>query len=86
MGMDLNISLSPSILQILENKVAAGLYNSLNDAINATLSSVMTDEIIRKERIKMLNAEIQKGLDDVKAGRVSDGMAFIDDLIAEYED
>lgn len=85
MSLNSNISLTPAIQEFLENKVAAGIYKTLNDAINATIGTAISNEFVYKERINALNAEIQKGLDDVKAGRVSDALDFLDELIAENE-
>lgn len=85
MSLNSNISLTPAIQEFLENKVAAGIYKTLNDAINATIGVAISNEFVYKERINALNAEIQKGLDDVKAGRVSDALDFLDELIAENE-
>ena len=40
---------------------------------------------ISQERIDAFNAEIQKGEDDILAGRYSDGNTFFKELIAKYE-
>ncbi len=85
MSIDSKISLTPAIQEFLENKVAAGIYKTLNDAINATIGVAISNEFVYKERIDALNAEIQKGLDDVKAGRISDAFDFLDELIAEND-
>lgn len=80
-----NISLSPDVRNFLQNQIAAGIYNSLSEAINANIGIIIVQESFTKERKAMLNAEIQKGLDDVEAGRVHNGLAFMDEMIAKYE-
>lgn len=80
-----NISLSPDVRNFLQNQVASGIYKSLSDAINANIGIVIFQTSIAKKRQDVINAEIQKGLDDVKAGRVSDALTFMDELIEEYE-
>lgn len=81
----MDISLSPSNEQFLQNKIAEGIYKSINEAINATLNIAISGGCISKERLDMLNADLQKGIDDYEAGRYSEGTEFFDELIAEYE-
>ncbi len=81
----MEISLSPNIERILRLKIAEGLYDSLNEAINATLAIALDGQYISQERIDELNAEIQKGIDDADAGRYTEGLEFFDELISKYE-
>ena len=81
----MEISLSPNIERFLRIKVAEGVYDSLNEAINATLEIVLTKECISQEELAMLNADIQEGIDDANAGNVSDAFKFLDELKAKYE-
>ena len=81
----MDISLSPNIERFLRIKIAEGLYDSLNEAVNATLAAVLTKECITKEELNMLNADIQKGIDDANKGNVSDAFEFLDKLKAEHE-
>lgn len=81
----MDISLSPNIERFLRIKIAEGLYDSLNEAVNAALAAVLTKECITKEELNMLNADIQKGIDDADKGNVSDAFEFLDKLKAEYE-
>ena len=81
----MEISLSPNIERFLRIKVAEGLYDSLNEAINATLGIVLAKECISQEELDMLNADIKKGIDDANAGNVSNVFEFLDELKAKYE-
>ena len=81
----MDISLTSDIEQFLRNKVANGIYKSINEAINDAINILIIRDSVSEERIKMFNEEIKKGLDDVEAGKVSDGIKFLDELIAEYE-
>ena len=80
-----NISLSPDVKNFLQNQIAAGIYNSLSDAINANIEILIVQTSMAKKIKNVIESEIKKGLDDVKAGRVSDGLAFMDELIKKYE-
>ena len=80
----MEISLSPDNEKFLQSQVAAGIYNTLSDAINANLSIIIsTERAIPQDVLRHFKDDVQKGLDDVKAGRVSDGLAFMDELIEE---
>ena len=80
----MDISLSPDNEKFLQSQIAAGIYNTLSDAINANLSIIIsTERAIPQDVLRHFKDDVQKGLDDVKAGRVSDGLAFMDELIEE---
>ena len=81
----MDISLSPSNERFLQNKIAEGIYKSINEAINATLNIAISGCCVPQDRIDMLNADLQKGIDDYNAGRYSEGTDFFDELIEEYE-
>ncbi len=81
----MEISLSPNIERFLRIKIAEGLYDSLNEAINKTLKIALSKECISKEELDMLNADIQAGIDDANNGRLSDAFDFFDGLKQQYE-
>ena len=81
----MDISLLPNIERFLRIKVAEGLYDSLNEAINSILGIVLTKECISQKELDMLNSDIQKGIDDANEGNVSDAFEFLDELKAKYE-
>lgn len=81
----MDISLSPSNERFLQNKIAEGIYKSIDEAINGTLNIAISGCCVPQERIDMLNADLQKGIDDYNAGRYSEGTDFFDELIEEYE-
>lgn len=81
----MDISLSPNVERLLRLKVAEGLYDSLNEAINATLSIALTNKLVDEDRIAKLNSDIQQGIDEADAGNLTDAFDFIDEFKAEYE-
>lgn len=80
-----NISLAPDVKAFLQNQVAAGVYKTLSDAINANISLIIVQTSMAKKRKDIISSEIKKGLDDISNGQVLDGFEFMDNLIAEYE-
>ena len=81
----MDISLSPKIERFLRLKVAEGVYDSLNEAVNKTLGIVLAKECVSKEELDMLNADIQKGIDDANSGKFSNAFSFLDELKTKYE-
>lgn len=63
----MDISLTPNIERILRNKVAEGIYNSLNEAINVTLGIALNGSCISQEELDNLNKDIQIGIDAADA-------------------
>ena len=81
-----NISLSPDVKSFLQNQVASGIYKTISDAINANIELIIVQTSMIKKHRDVINVEIQKGIDDISANRISDGLEFIDELIKEYEE
>lgn len=81
----MSISLSPNIERLLRIKVAEGLYDSLSEAVNATLTIALAKDCIPQERLDMLNADIEEGLKSANAGNMTDGFEFLEELIKKYE-
>ena len=81
----MDISLSPDNERFIKNQIAAGIYNSLNEAINATISIAISQVIDSKSQLDLLNAEIQRGIDDYNEGRYLDGELAFKKLMAKYE-
>lgn len=81
----MDISLNPNIERLLRLKVAEGLYDSLNEAINGTLNIALNSECISQERLDMLNNEIEEGILAADAGKMSDAFEFLKELKNKYE-
>lgn len=81
----MDISLSPSNEKFLKSQVAAGIYNSINEAINATISIAISQVEISPDEINSLKKDIAKGMDDIRNGKTHDGIEFLDGLIKKYE-
>ena len=81
----MDISLTPNIERLLRNKVAEGVYNSLNEAINATLSIALNGSCISQEELDTLNKDIQMGIDEAEAGNLSDAFDFLKEIGATNE-
>ena len=81
----MDIFLAPNIERLLRNKVAEGVYNSLNEAINVTLSIALNGSCISQEELDNLNKDIQMGIDEAEAGNLSDAFDFLKEIGATNE-
>ena len=78
----MDISLSPDNERFLQNQIAAGIYKTISEAINANLSIIISAErSIPQHILQQFKEDVQKGLDDVENANLSDGLAFINELI-----
>ena len=80
----MDISLSPDNEKFLRNQVAAGIYNSINEAINGAINIAISKTTISQERIDEFNREIEIGLNAYKNGEYVDGNTVIAELRKKY--
>ena len=78
----MEISLSADNENFLQNQITAGIYNSINEAINAAISIAIAETFISQKRIEEFNKEIEIGWKAMENNDVLDG----DDVISEFED
>jgi antitoxin ParD1/3/4 len=69
----MNVSLTPELEQIVDQKVKSGMYNSASEVVREGLRLLQQRDDMHKEKLNALRAEIQKGIDDLEAGRYRDG-------------
>lgn len=81
----MDIFLTPNIERLLRNKVAEGVYNSLNEAINVTLGIALSGSTVSQKELEDLNRDIQMGIDDANAGNLSDAFEFLKEIGAHNE-
>lgn len=82
----MDISLSPDNERFLQSQIAAGIYKTISEAVNAYISiTAFYKAGCDEKRLEQLNAEIQRGIDDYHAGRFQDGAAVFKELTAEYD-
>ncbi|WBQ10050.1 type II toxin-antitoxin system ParD family antitoxin [Hyphomonadaceae bacterium ML37] len=79
----MHISLTDRLEAWVRAKVESGLYNNASEVIREALRTQMRAEQTHQEKLDALRAEIDKGLEDVKHGRVSE--LDFDALMAEIE-
>ena len=78
----MNISLTPTLEKFINDKVAAGLYNSASEVIREAIRLLMSKETVSQERLVMLNRDIEEGLKDSVS---YDGREVMKKLMEKYE-
>jgi len=69
----MNVSLTPELEGIVEQKVKSGMYNSASEVVREGLRLLHQRDEAREAKLNALRAEIQKGIDSLEAGRFMDG-------------
>jgi antitoxin ParD1/3/4 len=76
----MNVSLSPELEQLIEQKVKGGMYNSASEVIRAGLRLLQEQDELRLIRLRELKLEVQKGLDQIDRGEIVDGDEVFQEL------
>ena len=77
----MNVSLTPELERIVNFKVETGLYNSASEVVREGLRLLQQRDEMREVKLQALRREIQKGVDDLEAGRANDGS----EVMAEFK-
>lgn len=67
----MNISLTPELEDYVQKKVNSGFYTSASEVVRESLRLMHNYDDLQKQRIKQLNASIDEGLSQLKAGKKS---------------
>jgi antitoxin ParD1/3/4 len=69
----MNVSLTPELEKLIQDKIASGLYTSASEVVREALRLLAESDRQHALRVHELREHIAKGLASVKAGRVVDG-------------
>jgi antitoxin ParD1/3/4 len=67
----MNVSLPQSLAEFVEQEVESGAYASASEVVRDGLRLLRRKRALYEERLAILRREIQLGVDDVEAGRIS---------------
>lgn len=81
--MDIS-SLPNNIENLLKAKVSEGIFDTLEDAISFAVQVAFIDNNISKENIENLNSEIEKGWQEMQAGKGRSSEEVFKDLRKKY--
>ena len=79
----MNVSLTQALAEFVEKEVASGNYSTASEVVRDGLRMLREERAVYEEKLIILRREIQKGIDDVEAGRFSD--RSIEEILAEVQ-
>lgn len=79
----MNVSLTPELEAFVRAKVEGGRYNNASEVVRDALRRMEQAERLYEEKLAWLKAELQKGQDDIDAGRFSE--RTIDEIVAAVD-
>ena len=79
----MNVSVSKEFVDFVNREVASGEYGSASEVVREALRLLRREKAAHEEKLAILRREIAIGLDDVRAGRLSDRTAL--DIAAELD-
>lgn len=80
----MDISLSPDNEKFLQNQIAAGIYKTISEAINALLNKAICDYGVQQVRVLELNKEIEIGMNAYRNGEYKDGDTAMEELSRRF--
>ena len=69
----MNVSLTPELEQLVQEKVKSGLYLSASEVVREALRLLQERDQLREMKLDALRREIQVGLDQAEKGELLDG-------------
>jgi antitoxin ParD1/3/4 len=83
----MHVSLTERLAAWVREKVESGLYSNASEVVREALRARMLAEHSEAEKLVLLRAEIEKGTQDVRAGRTRkwDKDAFLAEMKADAE-
>ena len=67
----MNISLTPELEKLVQQKVASGLYNNASEVVREALRLMKESDGIRRAKLRRLKLALDKGEADIASGRLS---------------
>lgn len=87
----MNVSLTPELEKLVNEKVKSGLYNSASEVIRESLRLLQEQDMLKEFRRNELRREIMLGVDQIRNGefvevKTSELDDFAEKLIREAKD
>ena len=82
----MNVSLTPELENLVNEKVESGRYHSANEVIHQALRLLKDHELLREVRLEELGRDVRAGFDQIERGEFvsyPSGKALADSIKAE---
>lgn len=81
----MNISLTPELEKIVQDKVKSGLYGNASEVIRAGLRLLVEEEQLKQSRFDQLVKDIKIGLEQAEKGDVVAGSKAFEKLKSKHQ-
>ncbi len=84
--MNMNVSLTPELETLVNEKVKSGDYNSASEVVREALRLLKEQDELKRIRRVELRREVMKGVNDIREGRFrtyESGDELAEEIIAE---
>lgn len=81
----MNISLTPELDKLVQDKVASGLYNSASEVIREALRLLKEQDLLREARLKELRRDVLIGIEQADRGELIDGQESMSQLREQHK-
>jgi antitoxin ParD1/3/4 len=78
-----NVSLTPELEELIQERVRSGRYTSASEVVREALRLLQDRDELRRLRLDELRAKVAAGLDSLDRGEAVDGDAVIDEILAD---
>jgi antitoxin ParD1/3/4 len=65
----MNVSLTPALEKLVQQKVESGLYNNASEVVREALRLMKESEAVRRAKLKRLKEALTKAEADIAAGK-----------------
>jgi antitoxin ParD1/3/4 len=79
----MNVSLSDEFAEFINGAVASGEYSTASEVVRDALRLLRREKAAHEEKLAILRREIEIGLEDMRAGRISTRSVM--DILTEQE-
>jgi len=76
----MNVSLTPELERLIQEKVASGLYNSQSEVVREALRLLEEHDRLRELHLTRLRATLAEGLEQANRGETLDGEEVIREM------
>ena len=76
----MNVSLTPELQKLVQEKVQSGMYYSASEVIREALRLLQERDELRYQRIKAVREQIDRGIEQLDRGEGIDGDEFFEEL------
>ena len=77
----INVSLTPSLRRLVDDKVASGRYQSASEVFREALRLLEQHDRLRQRQIKKTREQIEIGLGQARRGELLDGEQVFEELV-----